>query len=227
MTLPEFNFEALLTFFSQYVYSPEWVYLWVCFFLLAGSFGLPVPEEIILIVGGLVAYMGTRPDLYPPPYDGAPRVDGVLLAILAFLAVIISDTLVYLIGRYLGKKLMRTERFSRILKPQLMEKIQTWSQKYGVWVSGIFRFTPALRLPGFLTCGLLEIPFWKFLLIDGTAALVSVPTQVLLVYWYGDKILAYFKQFKIVVISLVAVALVVFIVKKIMDKRKIKATASL
>lgn len=220
--MPNFDLDSLLQFFSQYIYSPGSVYLWVSLFLLAGSFGLPVPEELVLVSVGLVAYMGTRPDLYPPPFEGAPKVDGYLAALIAFLAVIISDMTVYFIGRYLGQKARDNQRLKRWLKPELMDKINAWTQKYGIWASGIFRFTPALRFPGFLSCGILGIRWWQFLAIDGTAALLSVPTQVILVYLYGETILTYFKKFKIVVFSLLAVALIFFIVKKVLQWRKNK-----
>ncbi|MFP5458564.1 MAG: DedA family protein, partial [Bacteriovoracia bacterium] len=50
--------------------------------------------------------------------------------------------------------------------------------------------------PGHLSCGLLGIPLWKFLAIDGTAALISVPTQVWFVATYGEVILNSLQQFK-------------------------------
>jgi membrane protein DedA with SNARE-associated domain len=213
--MPDLNFDSLLVFFSQYIYQPELVYFWVSVFLLAGSFGFPVPEEIVLITLGLVSYMATRTDLYPPPHIGAVAVNGYVAALVAFLAVIISDGLVYSIGFYLGKRAKKSERLSTFLTPDRMEKIEKWTKKYGVWACGIFRFTPGIRFPGFLSCGMIGIPWYKFLAIDGLAALISVPTQVILVYLYGETILEYFKKFKIVLGVVLGLLLLFFLIKKI------------
>lgn len=210
----------IMQWFSQYIYKPELVYMGVVLMMLAGSFGVPIPEEAALISVGLVAYMGSRPDLYPPPYPGAPHVDGYVAAVVSFFAVLGSDLLVYLLGRFAGKKLVHNKKFNRLIKPEMMDKIQSWTQKYGIWASGIFRFTPALRFPGFLSCGFLGIPLWKFLAIDGTAALLSVPTQVILVYLYGETILIYFKKFKIVIFSILGAVVLILLIKKLISMYK-------
>jgi membrane protein DedA with SNARE-associated domain len=50
----------------------------------------------------------------------------------------------------------------------------------------------------------------KFILVDAIAAGISVPTQVLLVAFYGDKILVYFQQFKIVLAVIIGAALLYY-----------------
>jgi len=47
----------------------------------------------------------------------------------------------------------------------------------------------------------MKVPIWKFLLIDGGAAFISVPTQVILVATYGEVIVSELKRFKLIVIS--------------------------
>jgi membrane protein DedA with SNARE-associated domain len=59
------------------------------------------------------------------------------------------------------------------------------------------------------------MPLWKFLSVDLVAALLSVPTQVLLLYFYGEDILSLIYRFKIVLAILGLVILSVFIIKKI------------
>ena len=50
------------------------------------------------------------------------------------------------------------------------------------------RFLPGLRMPVFFTSGLYKVPFWKFFLIDGFAALISVPIWVLLAYYFSKNL---------------------------------------
>lgn len=56
--------------------------------------------------------------------------------------------------------------------------------RYSNWVLFVARFLPGLRSPIFLTAGMTRrIPFWRFLLLDGLAALISVPVWVYLGYF--------------------------------------------
>ena len=79
-------------------------------------------------------------------------------------------------------------------------------------MAGVFRFTPVLRFPGHMACGMLGVSHLKFWLSDGVAALLTVPTQVLLVAYYGEEILTYFKQFKIVIVAILVLAAISFFV---------------
>ena len=220
----EFFSEAnLMAFFSQYAYQPMYVYGFICCFMLAASFGLPIPEELTLISAGLVAYMAHNPELYPPPYPGAEGVNVITLCIVSFLAVFLSDLLVYLIGKIFGGKIIKTKFFQKQVAGEGFNKINSWFNKYGGWACGIFRFTPGLRFPGHLSCGLLGIPVWKFCLIDGMAALLSVPTQVYFVATYGDVILSKLKEFKIILVCVLAAALVIWLLRRVYLKHVRKA----
>jgi hypothetical protein len=62
---------------------------------------------------------------------------------------------------------------------------------------------------------------WKFIAIDYLAAGLSVPTQVLLVSFYGKQILEYFTRFKIFLASVLALAAVVYFTKKYLKRRRL------
>jgi membrane protein DedA with SNARE-associated domain len=211
----DFSEAGLFQFFTQFAYEPEKVYLFICCFMLAASFGLPIPEELTLISAGLVAYAAQNPQQFPPPYPGAEGVNTITLCIVSFLAVFCSDLVVYLIGKIFGARIIKTKFFQRSVAGAGFDKINSWFQKYGGWACGIFRFTPGLRFPGHLSCGLLGIPLWKFCAVDGLAALVSAPTQVYFVATYGGEVLKHFKEFKIALLCIFAVALVVWLIRKI------------
>lgn len=211
----EFSEAGLINFFAPFAYQPAQVYMFVCCFMLAASFGLPIPEELTLISVGLVANMAQHPDIYPPPYPGAEGVNTVTLCIVSFLAVFLSDFVVYMIGKVFGGRIIKTKFFQKQVAGAGFEKINSWFQKYGGWACGIFRFTPGLRFPGHLSCGLLGIPLWKFCAVDGLAALLSVPTQVYFVATYGRVVLAYLKEVKIYLLAAAGVALLIWLGRKI------------
>ncbi len=201
-----------------YAYEPMWVYAFTVIMMLLSAVGLPLPEEATLVSVGLLAYMGAHPGRYPPPFPNAPHVDAETAALVAFFAVFLSDFLIYCIGRFYGRRIFDWKPIRRILSEANRIKIEEWTQKYGAYACGIFRFTPGLRFPGHLACGMLKFPAWKFGLIDGIAAAVSVPTQILLLAYYGDHILKFLKQFKIGVLGLIVI-LAIFIVYKKYFKR--------
>ena len=64
---------------------------------------------------------------------------------------------------------------------------------------------------------------WKFALVDGIAALISVPTQILILAHYGEPILEGLRKFKFVVLGLGLIALVVYLVMKWRDSKKAAA----
>lgn len=214
----EFSHQALMTFFSQYAYQPAYVYGFITIFMFASSFGFPVPEELVLVTSGLVAYMAHHPEKFPPPYPGAEGVDVLTLALVCFFAVFLSDFIVYLIGKFFGGKIIKTKFFQKQVAGRGFDRINSWFQKYGGLACGIFRFTPGLRFPGHMSCGLLGIPVWKFVLIDGLAALVSVPTQVYFVATYGEVILNKLTEFKMYLGIVLAIVAVIWLGKKVYQK---------
>lgn len=212
------NSKDTLVCLAPYAYEPVWVYLFTVVMMLLSAVGLPLPEEATLVSVGVLAYMGSHPMKYPPPFPGAPHVDAETAAAVAFFAVFISDFVIYAIGRFFGRRIFEWKPIRAVLSEENRIKIEEWTQKYGAYACGIFRFTPGLRFPGHLACGMLKFPAWKFGLIDGIAAGISVPTQILLLAYYGEPILKFLKQFKIVVLCILVLIAIYFIYKKFARK---------
>jgi membrane protein DedA with SNARE-associated domain len=208
---------GIIQFFSQYAYEPWFVYGFIIMFMTASSFGLPLPEEMTLISAGLVAYMARNPAKFPPPTPDAEGVNLVVLCIVCFVSVLGSDLLIYMLGRIFGKKLIRSKFFNNRIGQERFNKINNVYQKYGHWACGLFRFTPGVRFPGHMSCGMMGIPLWKFIAIDGGAALLSVPTQVLLVAFYGEIILAKVKEFKMWLGGIILAIILVWGIKKLIS----------
>ena len=185
--------EHLLNALTAAANRPWLVYGLIFVAMYASSFGLPVPEEITLLTVGFIAYMARNPELYP---EAGAGVQIVTAAIICFIAVLSSDVLVYGLGRFCGPRILKTHYVARILTEERMGKVRSWTNRYGAWAAGAFRFMPGIRFPGHLACGLLHVPFQKFLAVDGTAALISVPTQVFLVGYYGKEIIHLIKTYQ-------------------------------
>ncbi len=206
----EFDVQSLLHWFSGYAYQPVLLYTAVALLFTASSFGLPVPEEVMLVSLGLLAYLAKRPDQFPPPFPGAMPVSVEGLMVAAFLAVFLSDSLVFLIGKHGGKRLRKSRRWKKFFRSRAFRKSEVYARHHGAIMAGIFRFTPGLRFPGHMICGMMKLPYWKFVAADGTAALFTVPTQIWLVATYGEHVVVIFRQFKIAVLLALGIGLLIF-----------------
>lgn len=207
--------EPIFQWLSQFAYQPELVYAALVGMMLLSAVGLPLPEEVTLVSVGVLAFMGANPQHFPPPFEGAPVVNMHVAAVVASLAVFGSDFLIYAVGKFWGRRILEKPFMQKVISPQMMGKVEVWTKKYGAYACGIFRFTPGIRFPGHLACGILHFPVWKFALIDGIAVMISVPTQIYLLAIYGEPIIQRLHQFKMVLLGVAGVLLVAFLAKKV------------
>lgn len=197
--------------------NPLAVYGAICLFMLGSAFGIPIPEEVILVSAGFVGHAALFPESPHPP--GASVVNIHILAVVSFCAVLGADYLIYSIGKKFGPRLFEKKWFQRMVPPDRVGKVQRWMQKYGYWPVIVFRFTPGVRFPGHLVCGASGLSPWKFIGVDTVAALVSVPTQIYFVGFYGKEILSTFKTFKMYLFAALAIALLIFAIRKLKEAR--------
>ncbi|MCX5660499.1 MAG: DedA family protein [Planctomycetota bacterium] len=142
--------------------------------LLLGGLGLPLPEDIPLLLAGYLCYK--------------KLASLELMLPLTFAAVVGADSFIYLMGRRYGHLVSRVPLLKHHLSPDRLARAQARFHSHGGKTLFVARFLPGLRAPVFFTAGVFKIPFWKFLVFDGTAAVLSVPLWVLLAWHFGDEI---------------------------------------
>jgi len=153
--------ETLVDFFVSYGYVAIFGVLILC------GLGLPVPEDVSLISGGVIAGLG-----YADPY--------IMLAV-SMAGVLIGDSTMFFIGRTYGERFLSKGFVRRIITPARFRAIQDWFGHYGRWVLFAARFMPGLRSAIFLTAGITRfVRYPVFILIDGIAATISVPLWIYL-----------------------------------------------
>ncbi len=208
-----------MTFFAQYAHSPLLIYSIVASMMLLASFGLPLPEEVTIVALGLMVHMGKYPDQYPPPPGIEVQPLNLYTAMaVCFFAIIFSDFIVFWIGKKFGASPIVHKLFRKFLGEHSLERSRTMIHKHRFLVPAIFRFTPGIRFPGHLSCGMMGISVWTFLAADGLAALISVPTQVYLFATYGEVILSTIKQVKHYALIIGLVALALYLAVKLKQK---------
>lgn len=177
--------------------------------LLACGFGLPMPEDIILISGGILAQRENA-SLWPS-------------FLVAYVGVIMGDSIMYFLGYRYGHRLLDT-RFGRMMLPPARRvKVEKVFQKYGRWTVLGGRFAAGIRAGVFLTAGTMRVPYRIFFICDTIAALASVPLFILLGYKFSqniDRLFELLEQGKVYVGIALALALLGYLIY-----RRVRKTA--
>ncbi len=220
----EFAQEPVFQWLSTYAYNPTLIYCLVLALMIASGFGLPIPEEVTIISVGILAYMGANPEHFPPPYPGAPTINPYEAAAFCFFAILAADTLVFSLGRKYGRRVLKTAFFSRFDK--LKDRVEDFIKRYGSFAIFLFRFTPGLRFPAHLILGASQVSVTRFLLIDGFAALISVPTQIILIFHFGEPILSRLSEFKFWLIGAAVILGAAYWIKTLYANQKFKRSVA-
>jgi membrane protein DedA with SNARE-associated domain len=150
-------------------------YLAIFGVLLACGLGLPLPEDISLILGGYLAYSGAA---------SLP-----VMMVVAFAGILAGDTLIYVVGRRVGTRVgTRPGFFARIVTPEKRARVEQLFAIHGQKIVMVARFLPGVRAVTYFTAGSARMPYLRFILWDGLAALVSAPVFVYLGFHFGDKL---------------------------------------
>ncbi|WP_233117837.1 DedA family protein [Aggregatibacter actinomycetemcomitans] len=198
--------EFLISFFTDYGYFA------VLFVLIICGFGVPIPEDITLVSGGVISGLGYA------------NVHVMLL--VSFFGVLLGDsTMYYWLGRIYGVKILRFRPIRRFLTVERLRLVRNKFDQYGNRVLFIARFLPGLRAPIYMVAGITRrVSFIRFLLLDLFASIISVPIWVYLgdfgasnLDWLHEQI----KKGQSVIYILVAV-LVIFVAWKWYKARKTK-----
>ena len=155
--------------------------------LLLCGFGLPVPEDVILVTGGVLAWIASP--LEEPTLAALVRDTGLLSVVgVGLLGILAGDSVIFWAGRRLGRRVAEFRLLRHMVTPEKLQQVETRLRRQGNVVVMIARFLPGLRAPTYFTVGHSRFAYWKFLLYDGLAAMVSAPLWVCLGFWFGDDI---------------------------------------
>ncbi len=162
-------------------------FAFVFLILLLCGFGLPMPEDVVLATGGVLAWLAS--DLESVTFGGMIRDRGLVTMVLVGLAGIVAgDSVIFLAGRRFGHRIADIRPLRRIITPQKLEAVEKQIRRRGNLVVIFARFLPGLRAPTFFTVGHARMPYWEFVLFDGSAALISAPLWVCLGFWLGSDL---------------------------------------
>ena len=136
--------------------------------------GLPVPEDIPLIVSGILI--------------GSHKMHLGIAAPLAWAGIIGGDCMLYMLGRRYGLNITRVPFVGKHVTKERIEKAEKLFERWGLWVVAVGRLFAGIRGAMVVAAGTLRFNFIKFIIADGLAALVSGGLFMFLGYKVGQNI---------------------------------------
>jgi membrane protein DedA with SNARE-associated domain len=160
--------QQLIRIFAENGYIAVFIALMIC------GAGLPLPEDITLVAGGVIAGLGFA------------NVHAMFA--LAMFGVLLGDAAIFMLGHHYGARILQWRFVARVLTPERYIKVQEKFDRYGNRMLFFARFLPGMRTTVYLTAGTTHrVSFLRFLLIDTLAALISVPFWVYLGFFGADN----------------------------------------
>ena len=188
--------------------------------MLLESTVIPVPSELVV-----------SPAAY---HAAAGNLNIWLIILFATLGADIGATINYIAGFYLGRPIIY--RFSNsnfghfcMLNQHKVEKSEKYFNDHGMVATITGRLIPGIRHLISIPAGLSKMSYWKFLLYTTLGA--GIWNCILAsLGWYlhsivpeeqlSDKILEYGEYIKVIIMTLIAIAVIYYMIKYLINRRK-------
>jgi membrane protein DedA with SNARE-associated domain len=197
--------DQLIEIIHQNVHIAPYIFFGL---LLLAGFNLPVSEDAMLFIGGVLA--AQHPEQATQIFIGI------------FLGAYFSDIICYaFMGRYLGPKLFSIPFFAKMASQERLDKISHFYEKYGVLTLIFGRFIPfGVRNALFISAGLGRMKVLKFCVADFIACSISCVSFFYLYYHFGEDVISVVKKGNLVLFSLFLVAITVFLIRRHREKSR-------
>jgi membrane protein DedA with SNARE-associated domain len=137
--------------------------------LFSCGLGMPLPEDIPLLVGGALV--------------GAGKMNLVWVGVCAWAGIIGGDCVLYYLGHRFGLNITKVPFVGKHVTKARILQAERLFERYGVWVVAVGRLFAGIRGAMVVAAGTIRFSFWKFVIADGLAALLSGGLFV----WLGMK----------------------------------------
>ncbi len=166
-----FIMETIINFLSSYIsYWPITVFI----ALLLAGINFPISEDAIIIISA--GFCQEDKSILVP----------TLIAI--YTGVVISDCMSYFTGFAVSRGLLNFKKLKKMINSPKAKFVEQRILKHGFVTFITTRFVPfGARNLLFITSGLLNLNFKKFIIFDSVAALISNMTLFWTIYYIGNS----------------------------------------
>ncbi|QDS97898.1 Inner membrane protein YohD [Adhaeretor mobilis] len=186
-------------------------YLGIILFLVLTGCGMPIPEEVAIVIAGVLSSQGK---LEPELAFGA-----------CLLGALLGDAVMYAIGYHFGHTLMaKHPKLSKLIGASKEEQFENAVTQHGFKVLMLSRFMVGIRGPVYLAAGTVRMPFRKFLAWDLIAATSVVGLFFSVSYVWGEPITEWIKsaEWYLTLVVLLVVGLVTLFLLRRNRKRMLE-----
>jgi membrane protein DedA with SNARE-associated domain len=183
------------------------------FFLLAlGILALPIPDETLLIMAGILIGRGA---LHPIP---------TLIAAYAGSLVGVSGS--YLIGRFISTHFLEKYGKKIGLTKKKLAKVHEWFERFGKWTLFFGYFVPGIRHLTGISSGIAKLEFHEFALFAYSGGILWVSLFLFLGYFFGDYGIYLVEQLDeyldptLIFVTLVLILCGIFIIRHQINNKK-------
>lgn len=160
--------EAFLTFCQEMPFVAIPVAMLLC------GMGLPIPEEIVLLLAGYMSHSG--------------GLNFGLIFGICVLSILLGDFVPFLLGKAFGPKLLRLRLVRTWMHTERLARFDAFFTKHGRLTIFVARFLPGVRAPAFFTAGSMGMSMLRFGIVDGIGAVVGSAIFVSLGKFNGEQI---------------------------------------
>jgi membrane protein DedA with SNARE-associated domain len=185
--------------------------------LFACGLGLPLPEDIPLMIAGALVAKG--------------KMDLTVACIVAWSGIMGGDVVLYHLGKRFGLEITKVPFIGKHVTRERIQRVEQMFERYGIGVVAIGRMFAGVRGAMVVAAGAIRYNFLKFFIADGLAAIVSGGFFVFVGHWLGTRLnqetIKEFKWWFIGIAVLLAIAFIgwIFWRKKRAVERMEKVTA--
>jgi membrane protein DedA with SNARE-associated domain len=142
--------------------------------LFCCGLGLPLPEDIPLILGGYFSATG--------------HLDLAIVGVVSWLGIIGGDCMLYYFGHRYGLNITRVPFIGKHVTKERIVRAEQLFERWGIWVVGVGRLFAGIRGAMVIAAGTIRFNFIKFIIADSLAAIISGGLFIALGYWGGKKL---------------------------------------
>lgn len=143
--------------------------------LLLSGLGLPVPEELPVVIAGAASAYG--------------QLNPWLALLACIVGALAGDCLLYFLGYHFGHGALKDHRFfTRFLKPEREKRVEQMILQHGLKVLVLARFMVGIRSAAFLAAGILRLPFRRFIVVDAICATIVIGISFSLSFFFAPRI---------------------------------------
>jgi len=153
----------------------QFPYLGLFGLLILGGIGLPFPEDTTLILCGFLLANGVVKPL--PAF------------IIVYSGVLITDLVLYFVGKKYGRMVVTRERFKSILPQRKFLQLEETFNRWGILVLLFGRHIIGLRAQVLLVSGVMRMSLLKFVVTDAVSSSFTIAFMVGAGYLGGNSLL--------------------------------------